>query len=1157
MLPRALRRVIVLAVMLGIGATTLVPFRRDAFLTGQASPRCGNGLAESPSEECDDGNMSNTDMCTTSCTLARCGDGYVQQGESCDDGNTNPGDGCDCLSPANNAQCVSVSALSSVTAGQAFTATVTMRNTGTKPWNAPNHYLYDVDWKNSGFTSMRWGTATAQLPSSPVAPNANAAFVVAARAPSQPGSYTFQWAMLENGVGYFGDTCATTMTVTAASSSSRSNASSVSVTSSRASSVNSAVSNASSGNTGIWWSGACTVGYNPQYPFSDADPACDDNDPCTLEICDACVYVHPASRPQECAGVQPQMEPPLRGVCRHQRLETCGHCGDALVQPGEECDDGNGSNDDACRNGCLRHRCGDGFTFPSGADGNPGTADDEECDDGNVQDGDGCSATCKTATECGDGRDNADRDSEADCADIGCIDPTSQVGTAVSCQRSNASETDPWDADTLPNFFEIQSLVRNPETKVKVPSSLSSFFRRLLGQAAPPPENQCVTAGGIVMESAFRIENTTTQTFDVRKKNSCFPKVRSYTFPQKISPEQDALSARGAIAQGCYSGCNAAVSAWMRDFVLAIAKEQEKPSLSNGRIQRIELEWCRADCVCQGAKDDATDTKKRIEDAAKAQTDAQNAAFAALTADEKITPGQLELAHKERLRRYDEIARVKKEADDKLNAVMTGATGQCFQECMTGQRLTAACPAREPDCCSAQCITTLCKVERPPSPAGLRYITLCEFLAQVGLPCGMSGQSGGVTLLTSESSSSVIPTPAVSGTSLHNSSSIAVVASSTPPDPEGPPASSSLSVAVSVPGAPSSRSRSSGGSSLRSSALSSVPSAASSVQRSSSLMVSSRFSSTASSTLQGSSAFAVCPGDPCGAGGDRYCTSLGQQCRVLPAMPCFACVTRSNASSRSSLTVTFSEPGAPRSSTMPMSSAVPPADLASSTRSVAPPLFAVESLPTDVLPSLLVCGDGRIGTGEECDDGNTRDFDGCSADCLLERGACGDGIVQQLLGEQCEPQTHDLALPYGCSSLCRFVSSLCGNSVVDEGEQCDQGPANSATQNSYCRPDCGLARCGDSIVDTASETCDDGNRLNGDGCSNVCKREQAAPNLLAGQLFEFPLLPQQSSASWAPPLAQTWQALPPQTTTTGPASIAVMAAGAAGGVAWMRRKRKS
>ncbi len=53
---------------------------------------------------------------------------------------------------------------------------------------------------------------------------------------------------------------------------------------------------------------------------------------------------------------------------------------------------------------------------------------------------------------------------------------------------------------------------------------------------------------------------------------------------------------------------------------------------------------------------------------------------------------------------------------------------------------------------------------------------------------------------------------------------------------------------------------------------------------------------------------------------------------------------------------------------------------------------------------LLTCGNGKIDLGEECDDGNKEDDDGCSSFCYREIGECGDGIVQKGKGEECEPK---------------------------------------------------------------------------------------------------------------------------------------------------------
>jgi cysteine-rich repeat protein len=66
-------------------------------------------------------------------------------------------------------------------------------------------------------------------------------------------------------------------------------------------------------------------------------------------------------------------------------------CWNGIVDPGEDCDDANQSNEDACLNTCLGASCGDGFTWQMV----------EDCDDGNVQSTDGCVA-CAFAV-CGDG----------------------------------------------------------------------------------------------------------------------------------------------------------------------------------------------------------------------------------------------------------------------------------------------------------------------------------------------------------------------------------------------------------------------------------------------------------------------------------------------------------------------------------------------------------------------------------------------------------------------------------------------------------------------------------------------------------------------------------------------------------------------------------
>ena len=144
---------------------------------------------------------------------------------------------------------------------------------------------------------------------------------------------------------------------------------------------------------------------------------------------------------------------------------------------------------------------------------------------------------------------------------------------------------------------------------------------------------------------------------------------------------------------------------------------------------------------------------------------------------------------------------------------------------------------------------------------------------------------------------------------------------------------------------------------------------------------------------------------------------------------------------------------------------------------------------------LPACGDGIVDTpvGEECDDGNTDDRDGCSAICRLP--GCGDGIIDP--DEECDDGIDNSDTdPDACRTDC--VVPFCGDAIVDTGEECDDGNSVPADD---CTNDCTEPACGDGIVQEGEE-CDDGNLIPDDGCSATCLAPQCGDSVTQIDLGE-------------------------------------------------------
>jgi LPXTG-motif cell wall-anchored protein len=102
-----------------------------------------------------------------------------------------------------------------------------------------------------------------------------------------------------------------------------------------------------------------------------------------------------------------------------------------------------------------------------------------------------------------------------------------------------------------------------------------------------------------------------------------------------------------------------------------------------------------------------------------------------------------------------------------------------------------------------------------------------------------------------------------------------------------------------------------------------------------------------------------------------------------------------------------------------------------------------------------ICGNNDMESGEQCDDGNLVNGDGCNIFCQTE-----------------------------------IPEPFCGDGILNNEEQCDDGNnTNEDGCNNLCQVEI-LPVCGDGVMDQDNEQCDDGNIDSGDGCSATCKIEE-------------------------------------------------------------------
>jgi hypothetical protein len=103
----------------------------------------------------------------------------------------------------NDAAFVSQSVPATMNTGEAYPVTVTMLNQGTTTWTPGQAYRLG---SQNPHDNTIWLTTTNRvgLPGASVSPGATTTFSFVVTAPSSPGSYNFQWRMVQDGVEWFG-----------------------------------------------------------------------------------------------------------------------------------------------------------------------------------------------------------------------------------------------------------------------------------------------------------------------------------------------------------------------------------------------------------------------------------------------------------------------------------------------------------------------------------------------------------------------------------------------------------------------------------------------------------------------------------------------------------------------------------------------------------------------------------------------------------------------------------------------------------------------------------------------------------------------------------------------------------------------------------------
>ena len=346
----------------------------------EASLKCGDGTIDVASEQCDDGNKTSGDGCSATCqneVNVLCGNGAIDGTEACDDGNLIAGDGCSatCTVESGAGTCTSPTTLTLMAMGTDLVGTG-MGDTTAAMDNLPAGAC-DGDVAGGGHDNI-WKFTTTDVRDLIILLNDTTAFDGGIRLMTTPCMISSE--VID--VIWADDGC-----------SDRNGPGDIEAL---------GYLNLPAGTYYLSVDGYTDTDMGAyDFTVTASLPGCGNGTLGPLELCDD-------GNTTAGDGCDVTCGPELGWNCDQSEPSVCQMegCGDGLLQAGETCDDDNTTANDGCSATCLveaNYTCtGAPSVCVLIACGNGLIEGTEECDDGNLASGDRCSSGCvleQTATE--------------------------------------------------------------------------------------------------------------------------------------------------------------------------------------------------------------------------------------------------------------------------------------------------------------------------------------------------------------------------------------------------------------------------------------------------------------------------------------------------------------------------------------------------------------------------------------------------------------------------------------------------------------------------------------------------------------------------------------------------------------------------------------